>query len=294
MNLFDNINNQYVLFSGTSFEDEQGVFRHINDLFFILYILYVKDISKENIILACDIKALNYLNKKTNNKKVKLIDNRLLTYIEMINTIVGDIINVIDFEKDYKNDKDKNLIFFASGHGNIHGLSIGQNKTYLSPDYFEKRVSNDKFTLLYLSQCIAGAFHHLDTRNKICVLGASEYQNSISIPFKKLKMTKDHDKIEELFSFYENIAINPFIFTFFINILLSKQLIKRESKHLLNLYKYINANTTSFLKNDNFKIYINMSKLDTDILELDIPYKMIQQPYVLNKNIATEIYFDAN
>ena len=111
MNLFDNINNQYVLFSGTSFEDEQGVFRHINDLFFILYILYVKDISKENIILACDIKALNYLNKKTNNKKVKLIDNRLLTYIEMINTIVGDIINVIDFEKDYKNDKDKNLIF---------------------------------------------------------------------------------------------------------------------------------------------------------------------------------------
>jgi hypothetical protein len=50
----------------------------------------------------------------------------------------------------------------------------------------------------------------------------------------------------------------------------------------------------SFLKNDNFKIYINMSKLDTDILELDIPYKMIQQPYVLNKNIATEIYFDAN
>jgi hypothetical protein len=97
-----------------------------------------------------------------------------------------------------------------------------------------------------------------------------------------------------LFSFYENIAINPFIFTFFINILLSKQLIKRESKHLLNLYKYINANTMSFLKNDNFKIYINMSKLDTDILELDIPYKMIQQPYVLNKNIATEIYFDAN
>ena len=35
---------------------------------------------------------------------------------------------------------------------------------------------------------------------------------------EKLKMTKDHDKIEELFSFYENIAINPFIFTFFISI----------------------------------------------------------------------------
>ncbi|MEA3353173.1 MAG: hypothetical protein U9Q33_05120 [Campylobacterota bacterium] len=57
INLFDNKNNRYVLFSGSAFNDEQGVFRHINDLFFILYILYTKGIESNNITFVCDKEA---------------------------------------------------------------------------------------------------------------------------------------------------------------------------------------------------------------------------------------------
>lgn len=291
MNLFDNQNNNYVLFSGTSFLDEQDVFRHINDLFFVLFLLVNKGISKENITLAVDLEALEYLDKKTKNKKIKLFTEFEQTYKEMVYSSVDNLIDVANFEQEFQRDKTKNLIFFASGHGNIHGLSIGKTKTFLSPDYFEKNIVKDKITFLYLSQCIAGAFHHLDTRNKIVVLGASEYQSSVSIPIRKLKLTKDHKTIEKLFSFYENIPINPFIYTFFINILLADSLIKRESKNVLNLYKYINSNTIELIKNDDVKIFINISKLDSSIVELNIPQKIVQQPYILNKILATEVSF---
>ena len=194
-------------------------------------------------------------------------------------------------KKEFQRDKSKNLVFFASGHGNIHGLSIGKTKTFLSPDYFEQNIVDDKVTFLYLSQCIAGKFHHLDTRNKIVVLGASEYQSSVSIPIKKLKLTKDHQAIEELFSFYENIPITPFIYTFFINVLLTDTLIKKESKNILNLYKYINSNTIELIKNDDVKIYIILSSIDKDLVELSIPQKIVQQPYILNKILATEVFF---
>ena len=123
------------------------------------------------------------------------------------------------------------------------------------------------------------------------MLGASEYQSSVSIPIKKLKHTKDHQTIEELFSFYENIPINPFIYTFFINLLLVDTLIKRESKNILNLYKYINSNTIVLIKNDDVKIYINLSSINKDVVELSIPQKIVKQPYLLNKILATEVIF---
>jgi len=290
---FENKSNEYVLFSGTSFEKEQGVFRHLNDLFFILHLLYYKNIEPENITLVIDIDALDYLDKKTLDKKVMLVDSTEYTYSDIIRQLAKNIIDVSEFELTYKRNESKNLFFFSSGHGNIHGLSIGKNKTYLSPDYFEKNYIKGKVTFLYLSQCIAGAFHHLDTRKDICVLGASEYQTSVSIPIKKLQMQmmRDHNKIVELFAFYDNIPINPFIFSFFINIILTKNF-RREQKNLLNLYKYINSSTIELIKNDRMKMFINVEKIENDILKVEIPYKNIQQPFLLNKILATKIIIE--
>ena len=290
---FENKSNEYVLFSGTSFEKEQGVFRHLNDLFFILHLLYYKNIEPENITLVIDIDALDYLDKKTLDKKVMLVDSTEYTYSDIIRQLAKNIIDVSEFELTYKRNNSKNLFFFSSGHGNIHGLSIGKNKTYLSPDYFEKNYIKGKVTFLYLSQCIAGAFHHLDTRKDICVLGASEYQTSVSIPIKKLQtqMMRDHNKIVELFSFYDNIPINPFIFSFFINVILTKNF-RREQKNLLNLYKYINSSTIELIKNDRMKLFINVEKIENDILKIEIPYKNIQQPFLLNKILAAKIVIE--
>ncbi len=290
-NLFDSVKNEFVLFSGTLFDDEQSAFRHLNDLFFILFLLHHKKIDSKQITLAIDIKILNYLDKKTRNKTVCLIEHQYLTYSQIIRKIAGNIISVVDFEESFIR-KDRNLIFFASGHGNIHGLSIGRNGHYLGPDYFEDKSKKDKTIFLYLSQCIAGAFHHLDTRKNICVLGACEYQTSLSIPIKKLKMSSDHEKIIKNFSFYDNVPINPFIFTFFINILLYKDLIKRDKKNILNLYKYVNSNTIEFVKNDKYRLYINTKTIKEDFMKIDIPYKSIQQPYLLNKILSTDIFFD--
>ena len=46
MFLFDK-DNQYVLYSGTA-KEEEGSYRHLNDLLFILYLLKKYDIPKEN------------------------------------------------------------------------------------------------------------------------------------------------------------------------------------------------------------------------------------------------------
>ncbi len=290
--LFNSEENQYVLFSGTSFDGGQDVFRHLNDLFFILYILYKKGISPNSITLAVDTDALEYLDKKTGLKKVKLVLGKELTYYEIIKELSGRIIPVENFENSFKRDVNKNLVFFASGHGSIDGLSIQKNKTFLTPDYFELNAVKNKITFLYLSQCIAGAFHHLDTRKRIVVLGASEYQSSVSIPLKLLEMTKDHQEIEKLFAFYDNIPINPFIYAFFINVLLANEVIKRKYKNILNLYKYISANTLELVTKDNIVITIEATKVRDDLLKVKIPYQNIQQPYLLNKILSTEIFID--
>ncbi len=290
--LFCSGQNQYILFSGTSFENGQDVFRHLNDLFFILYTLFRKGVSSDSITLAVDTDALEYLDKKTNFKKVDLISKKELTYYEIIKKLSGTIISVENFERDFKRDKTKNLVFFASGHGSIDGLSIEKNNTYLTPDYFELNKVADKTTFLYLSQCAAGAFHHMDTRNNIVVLGASEYQSSVSIPIKLLKLTASDDVIEHLFSFYENIPINPFIYTFFINVLLAEQRIRRKHKNILNLYKYISTNTLEFITKDSMELTVDMANVENNIMKLEVPYQNIQQPYLLNKILSTEIFID--
>ncbi len=286
MNLFDN-DNQFVLFSGTSFDNDQDVFRHLNDLFFILFVLYKKGIKANNITLVADLKAIDYLNDKTLAKKVALIKNKKLTYYEIIHEIVEDFIDPKEFELKFKRNEKQNLIFFSSGHGNIHGLSIG-NK-FLTPDYFEENIINDKLTFLYLSQCMAGAFHHLKPMKNFIVLAASEYQSSISIPITKMKMTSNYKEIIQKFSFYDNIAINPFIFTFFINVLLSETLIKRKDKTILNLYKYINSSTIELIKDNEMEFKINIKNINNNILKIKIPYNTIQQPFILNENSARNI-----
>ena len=90
------------------------------------------------------------------------------------------------FEAEFKRN-DNDLVFFASGHGAVNGLAIENQESetitydFLTSDYFEEIADDKNSTYLFLSQCQAGAFHHLDTRKKICVIGASEYQNSMAL-----------------------------------------------------------------------------------------------------------------
>lgn len=287
-NLF-NSESQYVLFSGTSLNGN-GAFRHLNDLFIILFALIQRKIPKERIYIVIDKRILENLDTKTNSKIIS-INNVSLTFSEYITNNVDNIIDVINFEKEFIRGNN-DLVFIASGHGAVQGLSIENNKTFLSSDYFENICTNDEnSTYLIMSQCQAGAFHHLDTRKDICVIGASEYQNSISIPLNS--MVSDVNFIHN-FSFWNGIAINPFIFSLFIVILNinNENIINNSKKNIINIFKFVASSTISYVSAqiNNRKIVIPKdlvlkSKGDFEILVENIT---IQQPFLLNKILASK------
>lgn len=292
--LFDP-NSQFVLFSGTGVNGN-GPFRHLNDLFIVLYLLLKKNIRPENIYITIDKAILNHLNARTNHKKFQLLDNGTKTFYEIISALPEkNIIDVQSFEKDF-NRKKTDLIFIASGHGSIQGLSIdnGINTSkFLSSDYFED-IADKKFrTILIMSQCQAAAFHHLDTRKNICVLGASDYQSSVSLPI--IAMTNNAILADHL-SFEQNIAINPFIFAFFIIMMNHENIIINKNKNIINLFKYVAATTLDFLsKTGHREIVIEKQKIvdmQGDYLKLRFDERiLVQQPFLLNKILAARIKF---
>ena len=76
--LFDD-KSQFVLFSGTCLEGN-GAFRHLNDLFFVLYTLVSKGVDKNQIFLSIDLTILENLDNKTLSKKITLL-NQEFTFL---------------------------------------------------------------------------------------------------------------------------------------------------------------------------------------------------------------------
>ena len=297
---FFNANTHYVLFSGTGVNGN-GPIRHLNDLFIILYLLIKNNIPKENIYLSVDIKILDTLDEITDYKKFKYFADATLTFKEVILSTVleKNIIDIYDFEKIYDRDS-KDLVFIASGHGSISGLEIGDNiSNYptLSSDYFETISTNENKTLLIMSQCQAAAFHHLDTRKNICVMGASDYQSSVSLNLKSMLdyHIESHKEFIDSFTFKDNIPINPFIFSLFYVLSQKESLIVHEHKHLINVFKYTAASTLDYLsKSGKREIHISKQELlnhqeDTFVLTFN-ERVLIQQPFLLNKIMAANIY----
>jgi hypothetical protein len=297
---FFNTSTDYVLFSGTGVNGN-GPIRHLNDLFIILYLFIKNSVPKENIYLSLDTKILDTLDETTDYKKFKYFNDGTLTFKEVIfSTILEEnIIDIYDFEKIYNRDG-KDLVFIASGHGSISGLEIGDdisNYTTLSSDYFEKISSNENKTLLIMSQCQAAAFHHLDTRKNICVMGASDYQSSVSLNLKSMLdySIESHKEFIDNFTFKENIPINPFIFSLFYVLSQKESLIVHENKHLINIFKYTAASTLDYLsKSGKREIHISKQELldkkeDTFVLTFN-ERVLIQQPFLLNKIMAANIY----
>lgn len=284
--IFDN-SHQYVLFSGTAF-GENGDLRHLNDLYFFLFLLDLHGIDKSRISLIIDTNIVAELER----------DNTYQYIVSIIKNKIENIIDVIDFENVFVRKKRTDLIFLASGHGNINGLYIGKNKSYLTPDYFEDNATFDSRTILIMSQCFAGAFHHLDTRKNICVLGASEYQESLSIPINKMILDHLHssdlkDFILNWLAFKPAIPINPFIFAIFTTIMNENNLITQK-KHLINIYKNSTALTLQYLKNTAHALKIEAVQAPVDPQgKTEIIFdgsNLIQQPYLLNKIIAARFY----
>lgn len=270
---------EFVLFSGTSLGDDADI-RHINDLYFILFVLKHYRIEPNNITLAVDSNILSELESIPYYK-----DN-----ISIIRDSIGKLIDVQDFEKDYKRSLNKNLVFFASGHGDINGLSIGKNQTTITSDFFEKIAIETKSTLIVMSQCFAGAFHHLDTRKNICVMGASEYQKSLSLPIRKLVeyYRIDQDLADMLLyglAFRPDIAINPFLFAFVITVVKPNNFIKSDKKHLINIYKSTAAITLEYMEN-TYQLLSFIGKKDQRNELIFDGIRITQQPYLLNKILA--------
>lgn len=296
-NLFD-AKTQFILFSGTCLQGN-GAFRHLNDLFFVLYTLVLKGVDRYQIFLAIDLSILNKLDLKTQNKKIMLLGKEY-TFLSFFETHIAaeNFINVHLFNATFKRN-DNDLVFFASGHGAVNGLAIekqiGETISYdfLTSDYFEEIAENKNATFLFLSQCQAGAFHHLDTRKKICVVGASEYQNSISIP---VNLMLGHPSISNL-SFVDNIAINPFVFSFFLVMRNVEDAIKyNKNKNIINVFKYIATSTIQFVSNlyQYKRVIITKEFIDSDSkkLEYTIENLVMQQPFLLNKILASETFLD--
>jgi hypothetical protein len=287
--------NKYVLFSGTLLK-QNGDIRHINDLYFIIYLLHVNKISNNNITLAVDKNILSELKDSPLYKDI----------YSLIIKFVGEVIDVLEFESLYKRNENKDLIFIASGHGDINGLAIGQNQR-ISSDYFESIASYRKGTLLIMSQCFAGAFHHLDTRKNICVLGASEYQTSLSIQIKDLLNSNQIKELEDKhledfilngLAFRTDIPINPFIFSFFITIF-KPEIIKSSNKHLINIYKSTASQTLNYLNTFQQIFRIEQvfdveSESGKQQILFDSNKSITQQPYLLNKIMAARFVISNN
>ncbi len=286
-------NNEYVLFSGTALGND-GDLRHLNDLYFIIFLLSFYEIPKDNIILVVDLDILKEMEKNSIfNGISKLITDK-----------VGQLIDAQAFETTYKRDKNKDLIFIASGHGNINGLHIGKTNTFVNADFFEDIAIPTKGTLLVMTQCFAGSFHHLDTRKNICVLGASEYQESLSIPINKLI---SNINIEENLSnfllnaiaFKSDIAINPFLFSFFLT-LIHPDTIQSKKKHLINVYKNTASLTLNYMKDTHQIFKIESIIIPDDAIEdkrEEIIFQgktITQQSYLLNKIMAARFIISAN
>lgn len=290
-------NNTYVLFSGTGI-NSNGPFRHLNDLFLILYLLIKNQIPSNKIYLSIDSKILENLDSRTNQKLFQHLDNGTLTYRQIFEKYIdkNNIIDATNFQEQFKRDINSDLIFIASGHGSIDGLAIdgtspGENK-FLSSDYFENISNKKNRTVLIMSQCQAAAFHHLDTRKNICVMGASDYQSSVSL---ELGSMFPNEAVVNDFSFEKSTAINPFIFSLFLAITFRDSLISNEKRHLINLFKYVAASTLDYLsKSGKRKIIIrkqDLIELEGDSLEFLFDERvLIQQPFLLNKILATRIY----
>ena len=295
--LFDK-KSQFVLFSGTCLSGN-GAFRHLNDLFLILYTLISKDIDKNQIYLVIDLKILENLNNKTQDKKISLFGQEF-TFLSFFENYISEenFIEATEFETKFKR-YDNDLVFFASGHGAVNGLAIEKKEkeiieyNFLTSDYFEDIADNKNSTYLFLSQCQAGAFHHLDTRKQICVIGASEYQNSISIP---INFMFNQVSISNL-SFENNIAVNPFVFSFFMVILyLENGIINNKKKNIINIFKYIASSTIEYVANlyKNKKIIITKEFIESENhrIEYSVENLIIQQPFLLNKILASKTFLD--
>ncbi len=277
--------NQYVLFSGTAL-GENGDIRHLNDLYFFLFLLIYFKVDKSQITLVVDLDIINEFKATSGYEHIA----------ERIEKNIGAIIDVTSFEQSFKRKKNKDLIFVASGHGSIDGLYVGKNKTFITSDYFEDNATYTNRTIMIMTQCYAGAFHHLDTRKNICVLGASEYQESLSLPIDKLLTEKLHSKELQEFvlntlSFSSRIPINPFMFSLFTALINIERM--KTKKHFINIYKSAATFTLQYLKHTEHTL--GVSRVDKELLDgkTKITFdssKLIQQPYLLNKIIAARLY----
>lgn len=281
--LFDK-SNQFVLYSGTAL-GHNGDIRHLNDLYLFLFLLRYSHIEISQIILTIDTDILEEFKLTPQYQEIA----------KVIEQNVGKIIDINDFPYVYKRDSKKDLIFIASGHGGIDGLSNGKNNTFITSDYFEDNATYMSRTILIMTQCYAGAFHHLDTRKNICVLGASEYQESLSLPITKLLQPHLHSKELQDFVlasliFSPDIPINPFLFALFTILIDIDRM--QTKKHLINVYKRATTYTLQYLKSTEHTL--GVSHIGPDMQgKTQITFdssKLIQQPYLLNKIIAARLY----
>jgi hypothetical protein len=290
INFFRN-NCKYVLYSGSSLKIEEDAFRHLNDLFLMHLMLISKNIPIKNIILVIDTDILNEIDSKTNNKKTPKFN---ITFKEFFEKKSNNIIDINKFEKSFVRDKGKDLVFISSGHGSIDGLENSKNNTYITYDYFENNASSENRTILLMSQCLAGAFHHLDTRKNICVIGASEYEYSVSLDFFTLcsLFGENSNSFYQALSFFDGVAINPFLFSFFSASLYSDDLMKyHRNKNLIHIYKYTAASTNKILQKVQRRIDLELS---TDSKSKEFRPEsttVIQSPFLLNKNLASCLIF---
>ena len=282
--------NFYILYSGTSLYEEEDAFRHLNDLYLMLMMILNKGVIKDNILLVMDVDILSHLDIKTNSKLINGLKIK-----DFLEASTSGILDINDFPSKYERDISRDLIFISSGHGSIHGLYNSKNQSYISSDYFENIATISKRTILLMSQCIAGSFHHLDTRKNICTIGASEYQNSLSLDLFPLCKIFGHNAndIANSLSFFPGVSINPFLFSFFCVSLYTQELLKYNvKKNLIHIYKYTASSTYSYLQNVQNKIDFELIQHKDGKTFVRSGYmNVIQTPYLLNKILASNIRF---
>lgn len=281
-------NAEYILFSGTS--NDNDFIRHFADLQAVLISLVHNKVKKENIRIVIDAEAFEELKSYS----------KYSLWVSLIENYVGHITEASTFTQEYKRPLNKDIFFIASGHGNINGLSVGKNNSFITSDFFEDIASEENSTILILSQCYAGAFHHLDTRKNICVLGASEYQTSLSISIDKLIKclpTDLQNTYRSFFNIERELVINPFLLYFASILFDPNTFIKIKNKNLLNIYKKTTVMTLEVL-NEIPQILDILDILDKDSSgqkqeELGIVIKgllFVQHPFLLNKILATRYF----
>lgn len=209
----------------------------------------------------------------------------------------------------------KNVVVVVGGHGDVVGLRPSGSPT-VGPSALlnaVRSVPGISVGVILLTQCYAGVFNYLDTRNAppLVMVGGTNLNPSVSAPLRLKAPIPLADQTAGL----QEWSANIFAFHFFNWLSLPMDVDGDGDVNLIDAYKYAGASSNSMLREAKTGLFSQVQasterlklvsgaaldpiakKLLRDAIELerrralDMLY-LHQEPWVLNAHLARDVIF---